>query len=294
MDRHYIIRTIVFSFLVFFYSEARSQYSIAGTHGAIYVDIIPDTLLSPQPQSDEPYYIDINQDGTNDIKIDAIFYYSNVYTDQRISVTSLNSNTSFMNGGYMDTTWYGSPPDSFKLSNSSILKIFNSGDTIHKGMYASSGTLAMQYTFVPLPPQQSTMTRSWEWINMGDKFFGVKYQTASDTSFGWAKVNVSGSNRVLIEEFSLGTPLASINSISDFNQQIAVYPNPVTNELFVLQNIQGEIEINLFDVYGKEIKTTKSKMKETEIDVSGLSEGIYFLRVKTAEGALAKKIIVQR
>jgi len=100
---------ICFCIICFFQSKAKSQYIIAGTHGAKFVDIIPDTLLLPQPHLNEPYYIDINQDGTDDIKIDAIFYYSNVYMDQRIAVSSLNSNTSFIKGGYQDTVWYGSP-----------------------------------------------------------------------------------------------------------------------------------------------------------------------------------------
>ena len=41
---------------------------------------------------------------------------------------------------------------------------------------------------------------------------------------------------------------------------------------------------------GKEIISTKQK----DVDVSGLQEGVYFIEVKTSEGVLTKKIIVQR
>src|SRR5437763_441898 len=53
---------------------AHGQYFIAGTHGLIYLDITPDTLLNPTTSNKEYYYIDINQDGTNDVKINVTDY----------------------------------------------------------------------------------------------------------------------------------------------------------------------------------------------------------------------------
>lgn len=295
IKRQRVTHSTFILFFILFFTEVRSQYSIAGTAGAINIDIIPDTLLfPPQPQSNALYYIDINQDGMNDIKIDAILYYSNVYTDQRISVSSLNSNTSFMIGGYQDTTWYGSPLDTFMVSNSSIFKLFNIGDTIQNGIYDSSGLLAINYSYVPLPPAASWMRRNMEWLGKGDKFFGVKYQTSSDTSYGWVKVNVTGYNKVLIEEFSLGISGVGINSIS-FNNLFSIYPNPAIDKMYLLQNLRGEMKISLFDVYGKQAGTTlKSSNQNTEINLCGLRDGIYFIQVTTEEETLTKKIIVKR
>jgi len=49
-------------------------------------------------------------------------------------------------------------------------------------------------------------------------------------------------------------------------------------------------EICLHDLLGKQILSTK----ENDIDVSNLNEGIYFAQVKTVEGVITKKFVVQR
>ncbi|MEO8760660.1 MAG: T9SS type A sorting domain-containing protein [Bacteroidia bacterium] len=70
---------------------------------------------------------------------------------------------------------------------------------------------------------------------------------------------------------------------------LVLYPNPASNNLQIKSN-EKTIQIQVIDMFGIEILTTK----ENSIDISNLQEGIYFVNVKTNEGSLTKKIIVQR
>ena len=278
---------ILININLLFINEIKSQYAIAGTQGAIYVDIVPDTLLNspPPPGGDEYYYIDINQDGIDDIKIDAGSSISPGVSYWKIDISSLDSFTSFSLGN-IDSVMNGSNLCGYF----SMLQVFNNGDTIKNTNYVSQG-----YLGYAIMVNGGCTGVGNEWVNKGDKFFGVKYQTAVDTTFGWVKVNVADASTVLIEEFSLGSPVAGINSTHDFSKLITVYPNPTTEKIYLLQNTSGEIEISLFDVYGKQSGATfKSRTQKTEMDLSGLTMGIYFVQVKTDDGIATKKIIIHR
>jgi len=56
----------------------------------------------------------------------------------------------------------------------------------------------------------------------------------------------------------------------------------------------GAIPVQITDVAGKEIKGMQMNSPQMQIDISGFKNGIYFVQLKTAEGMIAKKIVVQR
>src|ERR1051326_1729828 len=70
-------------------------------------------------------------------------------------------------------------------------------------------------------------------------------------------------------------------------KQIKVYPNPVSEKVFI--DIKNKAEITLFDVYGREILKTQQK----ELNVSNLPNGVYFIRVTAKQAIASKKIIVR-
>ncbi|MCL2435925.1 MAG: T9SS type A sorting domain-containing protein, partial [Lentimicrobiaceae bacterium] len=82
---------------------------------------------------------------------------------------------------------------------------------------------------------------------------------------------------------------AIYNAIENYKPMINLYPNPTTGELRI-EN--GEWRINnveVFDVYGKKITTNHLSL--TTIDVSHLSNGIYFLKIYTESGVVVKKVV---
>lgn len=263
--------------------KAQNNYIIAGQHGGIYYDIVPDTLLPPSepyPGSDPSYSIDINQDGINDIKIDHGSYGGETFETGYVGVTALDSNTSFSYNGQHTTGNCG---------NVSLLEAFYAGDTIQNTTsYIPSGYVTYNYEFNP-PFGAGACNSGGNWGATGDAYIGIKYQTNTSITYGWIKVNLSGN--ILIKEYSLDGFATGIKQMTGNNEQIKFYPNPVIGNLWVsITGSHNSIqEISLYDILGNQVVSTKEK----NIDVSTLKNGVYFVRVQTNNELVSKKIIIQ-
>ena len=75
---------------------------------------------------------------------------------------------------------------------------------------------------------------------------------------------------------------ASISEVENAN--VVLFPNPVTSVLNI--EAQGIQEVNVLDVNGRTVMTANSN----RIDMSNLANGVYFVRVITAEGVSTQKI----
>jgi hypothetical protein len=66
-----------------------------------------------------------------------------------------------------------------------------------------------------------------------------------------------------------------------------IFPNPAKNRLIVTSDkpFDSEKDVTVMDIYGR-ILSVKSKLKsaqEMELNISGLSKGSYFVRIKQAQ-----------
>ncbi len=76
------------------------------------------------------------------------------------------------------------------------------------------------------------------------------------------------------------------------NQACKIFPNPANNELFIkTETFSFGYDILLRDLYGKIVKHSKIKKKETRIDISNLTPGIYFITVSNKKNTFTQKII---
>ena len=75
---------------------------------------------------------------------------------------------------------------------------------------------------------------------------------------------------------------------------VSLYPNPakeVVNVQCTMYNVQSGGELHLFDVYGKLLQTVPVTGETTQINISGLAAGLYFVRVTTEEGTVTKQFV---
>jgi hypothetical protein len=76
---------------------------------------------------------------------------------------------------------------------------------------------------------------------------------------------------------------------------ISIYPNPVSNFLNIESKQPNEnAELIIADVLGREIKSLPIQNQTTTVNMNDLKDGIYFVQIKTANGIVAKKIIVKK
>jgi hypothetical protein len=83
---------------------------------------------------------------------------------------------------------------------------------------------------------------------------------------------------------------ASVANLSADN--INIYPIPATKILTVATQNNELTILNLVDVNGKLI-LKKEFTQSTNLDVSQIAKGIYYLNLSTSEGKLTKKIVIE-
>ena len=79
--------------------------------------------------------------------------------------------------------------------------------------------------------------------------------------------------------------------LEEISSSINIYPNPVKDKLYIETDVEIE-DVVVYDVFGRQQdnKTTQQQDNVT-IDVSKLDAGVYFVKIKTAEGENVKRII---
>ena len=82
------------------------------------------------------------------------------------------------------------------------------------------------------------------------------------------------------------------NSLSEIDQKIIIYPNPVSNKLIVELNA-SKATIQILNIAGQIIYTTELNSSIEEIDVSKLLPGVYFITFKTNQRETTQKFIKQ-
>jgi hypothetical protein len=88
------------------------------------------------------------------------------------------------------------------------------------------------------------------------------------------------------------TTSTSIASLAA-DQSISIFPNP-SNGIFTIQCAINISDLEIINAYGEKcISTTVNSQQET-INLSSQPNGIYFLQLKTDQGVLNKKIVLQK
>ena len=88
-------------------------------------------------------------------------------------------------------------------------------------------------------------------------------------------------------EWGVGTVLAVDQNELDFNY-ISLYPNPAYSKFSI--NVNAE-KVEVFDVTGRVVKICTNVLQASPMDISDLSNAIYFVKISTAEGAGTKQLI---
>ena len=74
-----------------------------------------------------------------------------------------------------------------------------------------------------------------------------------------------------------------------------VYPNPSEGVLNIdmLNHSKSEVAVEIYNMYGAKVSTTKIRNKENTIDLSNQINGVYFVQFRDEKINSVKKIILQ-
>jgi len=106
-------------------------------------------------------------------------------------------------------------------------------------------------------------------------------------TFGSNTLTNAGAVNVFIAKYS-GTGTGVEEMIG--NDEINISPNPATGKFTI--NLKFKVQnakLLIVDVFGKEVYTTQINSESTEVDLSGVAKGLYFVNV----GNEVKKLVIE-
>ena len=87
---------------------------------------------------------------------------------------------------------------------------------------------------------------------------------------------------------------SGIDILNHNMNSIVVYPNPA-NEKITVKSFENELsQVSITDILGKEQLLIQINEMQTEININGLTAGIYFVKVIQNKKSFTQKLIINR
>ena len=143
----------------------------------------------------------------------------------------------------------------------------------------------------------STPAYSYQWYESGNPLHIL-------SNVSYYATNIPGSYYVMAcDSFGCCSPsnmfvITGITDLSSKNKSCVSIPNPTTGKFSIsCQNLHpDELEISIYNSLGKKIFTSTEKnttiVYNREIDISGLSEGVYFIKISSGKFLEYQKVIL--
>lgn len=124
-------------------------------------------------------------------------------------------------------------------------------------------------------------------------YFGILGNNS--TNFFDYTINLTDETLTMIdllgEKLVYGRQVLSTKGNETFSNSIKIYPNPAKNKLFISgASINAKTTYTVYDLVGKTI-ISESSLQQDHIDVTTLSTGVYFLKIKSNGKFSMKKFI---
>ncbi len=98
-----------------------------------------------------------------------------------------------------------------------------------------------------------------------------------------------------LDKFIFALHVNGLHELNKLDEQVLLYPNPASGHLTIETGQLQITDLSIRDVQGREVyykKNTGSSMKI--IEVNGFQQGIYFVKINMKEGAVYRKLIIQK
>jgi len=160
--------------------------------------------------------------------------------------------------------------------------LFHQGNIVSTNMFTSIGTNASWNTFdIPLPS-----------YSMADSATIIMsaFLPMSPTD------GPNGNSVLYVDNISFDNFILAADDLNQDNTSIKVFPNPVKNTVILKTEGSGnhELQIEMYNIIGRRVKSVRLDEDSKEIDVSNLENGIYILGINTKEHQQKIKFTIQR
>ncbi|MBK6904686.1 MAG: T9SS type A sorting domain-containing protein [Saprospirales bacterium] len=97
------------------------------------------------------------------------------------------------------------------------------------------------------------------------------------------------SNWDQVDNFTISLIVNGTDELDALRQQLEISPNPFTDQVRI--SLAGINQIRVMDVLGRNLQTHSYKgQEEVQMDLSGLSQGMYLLEIRTDVGTVTEMV----
>ena len=105
------------------------------------------------------------------------------------------------------------------------------------------------------------------------------------------KENIYITFTIVVNEISSDVIYQSINSLENYSK-ISIFPNPAKDIIHINNTELSQYQVDILNVNGELVKSSKSNSQNTTIEVSDLSAGLYFILINDEKGNTTKRKVV--
>ncbi|MDD3685414.1 MAG: T9SS type A sorting domain-containing protein [Bacteroidales bacterium] len=129
------------------------------------------------------------------------------------------------------------------------------------------------------------------WFNVQNHYLGIMIPNANDTVYGWMQLSFDNSYGAEIHDYAVYDPFHSVES--DFaSNNLTVYPNPSSGSFTIhYDEFIKPFEFEILDVSGRVVFKGNAIDQHTNIDLSGVKSGLYFLKTNLSNINVTKILI---
>jgi hypothetical protein len=218
------------------------------------------TLTYPIPEDLE--YIEIKNTGNTTVDLTGIYFRGTGFIYQFPANSTLAANTSI------------------KLAGNKI-------------------AFTSKYTLAPFGQYTRSLSNTSENLLLADGYGNIIDQVNYSSSAPWPNANANGfylklrdtqlDNNLYSSWDAIDETITNLDEFFEDNAKVTIAPNPVHNIVRInALNMIEEIEV--LDIQGKVIKSFTVKSSNTQLDLSDFNNGLYFIKVLTANESVTLKV----
>ncbi len=216
---------------------------------------------------------------------------SYTYTNNLGCSVTISDNITVLGDNHIDCE---SCPDNlmFSSTESSTLITYNTSNFIE----TNTNYLVNSASDITLKAGNFIVIKAESQINSGSQFF-ARIENCDGSQTG----KISNSVTEIIKQpkiFSLPRNIDSynINENSEFEENfdilgLLISPNPSKGLVNIVTSLNGELQVNVFDIYGKEVINTK--VIDNFLNVSNLASGIYIIKITEGGNTATRKLVIK-
>jgi len=244
------------------------------------------------------------------------YAWDTITVDNQYINSAVEANSGNIFGiGYVPSDWESGTYDNIPIVCSfgvptvaSSIFVANSeyaADAIINGIWGIPGFTDGDYFKIIIEGKNSGESKGFVEYYLADYRDGANFVLAS-----WEEINLSSFGVIDTLKFNLessdtgdygmNTPAyfciddlayTLYNSVEEINTKLNVYPNPATD--FITINNSSNSKIEIIDISGKIVLSNVNCNKHTQINISEIKSGIYFIKIYEENNISALKFIKQ-